>query len=141
MITLPVASLVILFLFSCGNTTAQQEESQQAGIDAEQVANDWDAAKEAYHEIMSSTFHPAEEGDLEPLKTRHAELAGAAKKWAELPMPEGMKGKGLEALLQKLQAGSEAIGTEVSGGSDEALTASITALHDVFHDIVGLCDH
>ena len=132
--------LALLFLASCGNTQApaEQSESPQAG---DQVTKDWDAAKEAYHDVMSGTFHPAEEGNLEPLKTRYTELSSAAKKWAELPLPENLAGKGLEELLPKLVTESEAIGTVVTTGSEEEITASITALHEVFHEIVGLCEH
>ncbi|MCB0571126.1 MAG: hypothetical protein KDC66_15235 [Phaeodactylibacter sp.] len=134
------AITALFFLISCGTPPTEKDGAQQAGTDTEQIAKDWDAAKEAYHDVMSSTFHPAEEGDLEPLKARYSELASAAKQWAALPLPENMKNKGMEELLQKLATDSEAIGAAVTSGSDEAITTAITALHEVFHKIVGLCE-
>ena len=51
------------------------------------------------------------------------------------------KDKGLEKWLKKLSDDSKAIGKVVQNGDDEAITKSIFALHDVFHEIIGLCDH
>ena len=100
----------------------------------------WDDAKEAYHHSMSSTFHPAEEGDLEPLKETYNELAVNAKNWLATPVPENLSQKELKVLLKKLDKESGKIGKLVEkGASDEELKVAIYALHDVFHDIVGLC--
>ena len=33
---------------------------------------------EAFHEVMSKTFHPAEEGKLDPIKTRSYEMVQKA---------------------------------------------------------------
>ena len=96
---------------------------------------------EAYHEIMRTTFHPAEEGDVEPLKAKYAELATRSKAWASMPLPEQYKGKGLEKVMEELEKESAAIGEVVRNGSDEEMTESIIALHEVFHKIKGLCDH
>ena len=100
----------------------------------------WDEAKEAYHHSMSSTFHPAEEGDLEPLKESYSELAINAKNWLATPVPENLSKKELKVLLKKLDKESGKIGKLVEkGASDDELKDAIYALHDVFHNIVGLC--
>lgn len=131
-----------LFLTACGNQPAEQQDANTATAEAEapEVASAWDQAMEAYHDVMSGTFHPAEEGDLAPLKERSGELAKASAAWAALPVPEVHAGKGLESMMSQLQTGSAAIGELVQqGASDEELTEAIVALHDVFHGIVGAC--
>ena len=37
--------------------------------------------KEDFHAVMSETFHPAEEGKLEPIKNRSQEMADKAMAW------------------------------------------------------------
>lgn len=134
-----LATLAIVFMVSCNNQQSGsngQETEQTASID-----QDWEAAKEAYHTVMSGTFHPAEEGNLEPLKEKYAELATRSQEWAALPIPENLQGKGLEEALKELETTSAAMGQVVTTGTDEEITKAIYDLHDVFHRIVGLCEH
>ena len=37
--------------------------------------------KDAFHEVMSKTFHPAEEGKFEPIKARSGEMLEKAIAW------------------------------------------------------------
>jgi hypothetical protein len=127
-----------LLVFSCNSSSTS---TASADVSAEQVAKDWEDAKEAFHTVMAGTFHPAEEGDLAPLKEKYDQLADVSSKWAKLPMPANEEGKGLDKLLNKLSDESTAIGKVVQGGNDEDMKNAIFALHDVFHEIVGLCDH
>lgn len=120
---------------SCGQTQkAQQTTSSSAA--ASDLAP-WNTHVDAYHEVMSTTFHPAEEGDLQPLKTKAGMLAERGAAWANMTLPASLKGKGIEAKLQALATGSREIAELVQkNASDEALTKAITALHDVFHEVV-----
>jgi hypothetical protein len=114
---------------------AQQEEMKQSEIT-------WNEAKDAYHKVMAGTFHPAEEGNLEPLKKKHNVLTYQASEWAALPIPKEMRSKELKNSLKMLKQESKSIGKLVmNGASDEELTKAMFALHDVFHTIVGLCHH
>ncbi len=47
---------------------------------AQSKAAPW-AEMKAFHAVMAGTFHPAEEGDLKPLKEKAAELQKAAEAW------------------------------------------------------------
>lgn len=134
-----LATLISL-LAACANSSSPPNETAAESSAVTAADSTWDAAMEAYHDVMSATFHPAEEGNLEPLKTRFAELATQAEAWAALPLPEKHQGKGLETVMQQLKTESAAIGAVVSNGADEEITQAITALHEVFHQIVGLCD-
>ncbi|MGB5027400.1 MAG: hypothetical protein WBO38_02790, partial [Chitinophagaceae bacterium] len=58
--------------------------------------------KEAFHEIMSKTFHPAEEGKLEPIKSRSAEMVDIATAWKNSTAPEGYNQKAIQKNLKSL---------------------------------------
>ena len=94
-----------------------------------------------FHTVMSQTFHPAEEGNFKPLRTRSEEMIKTAEAWKKSAIPASYKDvKGIETTLAKLVDGSKNIDKQVkANASDEELKKSITALHDVFHTIVGLC--
>ena len=107
-------------------------------ISAQSTFEKWPAIKE-FHEIMSQTFHPAEEGNLIPLKTRSGEMVQKANALSTEAMPEEFKTKAILASIAKLQSDSKKLDELINAkGSDADITKGITALHDVFHEIVGL---
>ena len=133
-----------LFFTSCNDTSTSSEEETTTEVEDDQVAIEkaFDDLKEDYHLIMAETFHPAEEGDLEPLKTRYAELASKSTAWNAATMPNKYVENGLDKSLALLAKESKEIGDLVqSGASDEDLTKAMFALHDRFHEIQGKCDH
>jgi hypothetical protein len=126
--------LILIMVFGISLTIqAQQKEMKKEVLS-------WEDAKEAYHHAMSSTFHPAEEGDFKPLKEGYNDLAVSAKNWMAVDIPESLDGKELKPRLKKLYKESSKIGKLIEKGvSDEELKGAIFGLHDVFHEIVGLC--
>ena len=93
-----------------------------------------------FHGIMSTTFHPAEEGDLEPIKTRSQEMIDKAIAWQKSTAPEGYDKKAAEETLKKLVAESKNLHKMVKEGSpDKELVAKLTTLHDIFHEIMEKC--
>lgn len=101
---------------------------------------DW-KEKNEFHKVMSQTFHPAEEGNLAPIKSKIAEMQAKAVAFqkseipAELPNKEEIK-KNLDELVN----GTKVLAKEIKkNASDEVIKTQLTALHDVFHKIVGLC--
>lgn len=48
-------------------------------VSAQSIFDKWVELK-AFHGVMSQTFHPSEEGNLELIKTRSEEMAEKAKK-------------------------------------------------------------
>ena len=106
---------------------------------AEEKSDKW-AELESYHEIMSQTFHPAEEGNLKPIRSQAGELAQRAQKWLDSKPPMMYDVPSIKAILVKLTAESKALSILVSkNGSDGDVKKAITALHDRFHEIVGAC--
>ncbi len=107
---------------------------------AETKPGSW-AELKAYHSVMSTTFHPAEEGKLEPIKTRSAELAAAAKAWLKSTPPAEFNKPAILAKLKLLDVESAALDKLIKGGkaTDAEITATLTKVHDRFHEIVGAC--
>lgn len=100
----------------------------------------WKELKD-FHTVMSQTFHPAEEGNLKPIRERSAEMVKAAEAWKKSAIPADYKNvKDIQETLNKLVDGSKNLDKQIKAkASDEEIKKSITALHDVFHTIVGLC--
>ena len=102
---------------------------------------DW-KEKNEFHKVMSQTFHPAEEENLAPIKSKIEEMQAKAVAFqkseipAELPNKEEIK-KNLDELVN----GTKVLAKKIKkNASDEVIKTQLTALHDVFHKIVGLCN-
>ena len=108
-------------------------------ISAQSTFDKWPAIKE-FHEVMSQTFHPSEEGNLEPIKTRSEELMNKAAVLLKSDIPAEFKTAAVLASAEKLQLKSKGLHKLVlSKGADADIKKSLAELHDVFHEIVGLC--
>lgn len=106
---------------------------------AQSIFDQW-AELKTFHGVMSQTFHPAEEGKLEPIKTRSAEMVEKAKALSKSTIPTQFNKPNMKEVLTRLYKGSKSLNKLIKkGGSDAEITKSLTALHDVFHEIVGLC--
>lgn len=98
------------------------------------------AEMKTFHSFMSSTFHPAEEGNFAPLKAKADSLLIAAELWQASPIPSDFKPVETKAALEKLVVECKAIKKAVNAGkANEQLFTMITGAHDTFHTIVGEC--
>jgi hypothetical protein len=134
-----------LIIAGCSSNTSTSEEATAEEETTEQEntadAGEWQAKMDAYHDVMSDVFHSAEEDNLMPLKDRADELADRASEWAALEIPETESQEMLRSKMAELRTGSEEISLKVAEEfSDQDLKDAIFALHDVYHDIVGLCE-
>lgn len=92
---------------------------------------------EAFHKVMSQTFHPAEEGQLEPIRTRSGEMLEKAIAWQNSSAPEGYQSKAVKKTLKELVKGAKELDKLVKDkGSDADITTKLTALHDIFHEVM-----
>lgn len=106
---------------------------------AQPKPSDWPELKD-FHGVMSQTFHPAEEGKLDPIKTRSSEMLEKAVAWQKSAPPAEFNKPEIKKELKELVKGSKELDKMVKkNASDAELTKKLTALHDVFHNIVGLC--
>jgi len=94
-----------------------------------------------FHTVMAATFHPAEEGKLDPIKKRSQEMADKAIAWQKSKAPEGYDKEKVEASLEKLVQGTKALNKLVKEkSSDKVLKEKLSGLHDIFHEIMEKCE-
>lgn len=100
------------------------------------------AEKDAFHEVMSKTFHPAEEGKLEPIKSRSAEMVEKAIAWKNSTAPAGYDKSAIQKSLGKLVKGAKKLDKLVKkNASDSDIKGQLTELHTLFHEITEKCEH
>ncbi|MDP1816811.1 MAG: DJ-1/PfpI family protein [Leadbetterella sp.] len=95
-----------------------------------------------YHTVMAKTFHPAEEGNLQPLLQNAVELAEKATTLQKSVIPSKYQKTGVKESISTLEKESKAIAKLVKKkASDEDLKKAIFALHDRFHEVMEKCNH
>jgi ABC-type Zn uptake system ZnuABC Zn-binding protein ZnuA len=101
---------------------------------------DW-KEKNEFHKVMSTTFHPAEEGNLAPIKSKIGEMQEKAIAFQKSVIPaDVVNKKEVQKNLKDLVKGTKALNKKINANaSDEVIKNDLTSLHDVFHKIVGLC--
>lgn len=105
------------------------------------IFDDWTAIKD-FHKVMSSTFHPAEEGNLEPIKTRSQELLDKAKLLKTSNIPNELKPKVNMETIDKLIKDCDKVHKLVKSKSkDSEIMKALNTAHDTFHEIIGQCKH
>lgn len=108
-------------------------------VSAQSTFDKWPAIK-GFHDVMSETFHPAEEGNLAPIKARSEEMMTKATALLTSAMPTEFKTKAILNSSEQLKVKSKALHELIlSKGSEEAIVTSLAEMHDIFHEIVGLC--
>lgn len=135
--TAPMASTSVVQTQAVAVPVAQEAVAQAPKTS---IFDEWSALK-TFHGIMSQTFHPAEEGNLAPIKTRSAEMVEKATQLANSEIPADFKTEKISTAVTKLKEGSQSLHALIqrATATDAEITFSLTALHDVFHEIVGLC--
>lgn len=93
-----------------------------------------------FHDVMSTTFHPAEEGNLAPLREKAGLLVERAEAWKKSAVPEGYNREKTPDTLKRLVKQCKKVKKGVKKGKTDAeLTAMITTAHDIFHEIMEKC--
>ncbi len=112
-----------------------------SSIASSQTKVEW-KEREDFHQVMGQTFHPVEDGNYTPIRERSGEIVEKAVAWQNSTIPaEFASVTGLKENLAKLVAGSEALNAKIKANcTNEEIKTDLTALHDVFHDIVGSCN-
>jgi hypothetical protein len=119
------AAIAVTFIGMTTNANAQKAE--------------WKELKE-FHEVMSETFHPSQEGNFAPIKARIGEMVQKAEALKSSTIPADYNNKKVKKAVAQLVKDSKTLQAKIaSGASDEEIKTSLSQLHDVFHKIVGLC--
>ena len=114
------------FAFLPKNTFAQAKATWQEMLD--------------FHEVMSTTFHPAETGNLAPLREKAGMLVDKAKAWQASAVPAGYDAAKTKDTLKRLVKQCKSIKKAVKAKkSDAELTTMITEAHEIFHEIMEKC--
>lgn len=114
---------------------------------APQSAQAQSAAKKAvwqemhdFHDVMSTSFHPAEEKNFAPLKEKSGMLVERAKAWQASAVPAGYKPEITKEVLKRLVKQCKKVDKMVRKGKPDAeLFAGINTAHDIFHEIMEKC--
>jgi hypothetical protein len=118
--------VIIAFLFTAGIVSAQSMDK-------------WPALKD-FHGVMSTTFHPAEEGNLEPIKSHSEELMTKAAALLKSDIPADFRTTAILNSAEKLQLKTKAVHKLVTSKAPDAdIVKALTEAHNIFHEIVGLC--
>lgn len=100
----------------------------------------WPEMKE-FHGVMSGTFHPSEDGNLEPIKTRSAEMLKKAELWLKSTPPKEFDKPNVKETLTLLVEECKQMDALVQKkASDEELKKALFNLHERFHSVVGACN-
>jgi len=122
-----VKALFIMFAISLATLSVYSQETK------------WQQMED-FHAVMSVTFHPAEDGNLKPLKEKAGDLATNAKVWQKGAVPEGFNAGVTKPILKRLVKQCNAINKAVvAGKTDEELKKMIIEAHDIFHEIKEKC--
>ena len=105
-----------------------------------QSKSEW-KEKDDFHVVMSQTFHPAEEGNFNPIRERSGEMVEQAILWQKSAIPADFKEvKSIKKNLKRLVKDSKKLDKKIKkDATNEVIFADLIALHDVFHSLVGLC--
>lgn len=99
----------------------------------------WPALGE-FHNVMSATFHPAEKGDFDPVKQRSGELADKASLLGKSLVPAQYDKPEIRVALKELKTKTTQLNKIIlKKAKDEKINTALIAVHDTFHNIVGLC--
>lgn len=94
-----------------------------------------------FHGVMSQTFHPSEEGDLKPIKSRVGEFLEKAEALRTSNIPaEFTKASVKEATDALVKEAKELKALIEKGGKDDDIAKALNHLHDTFHTIVERCN-
>ncbi len=99
-------------------------------------------ALQTFHGVMSETFHPSEEGKLEPIKARSTEMYEKAVAVSKSTIPSELKGKkGIKEAVADLVKGTKELDALIKAkSSDEVIKTKLASLHDTFHIIIETCN-
>jgi len=102
--------------------------------------DNWPALKD-FHKVMSQTFHPAETGNLQPLRTRANELLAKSLLLKNSTPPLSLNKPSIQDAMSLLMSQCLEIQKSVAKkAKDEKLKKQIIEAHDTFHVIQGLCN-
>src|SRR6187399_1767375 len=123
-----IAAIVTAFAISTANSQTPVTSQAQ-----------W-PEKNEFHKVMAQTYHPSEEGNFEPIRSRIGEMHEKAVAWMNSTPPKEYDKPEIKSTMKEMIAQIEVLkGMIEKKASNDELKPKMEALHDTFHKIVGLC--
>jgi superoxide dismutase len=99
----------------------------------------WQELKD-FHQVMSQTFHPSEDGNLKPIKERIGEMVQKAESLTKSTIPTEFNSKEVIQVTKDLETDAKKLDKMIKvKANDEKIKLALEKLHDTFHKIIGLC--
>jgi len=96
--------------------------------------------KNEFHKVMAQTYHPSEEGNYEPIRSRIGEMQEKAVAWMNSTPPKEYDKPEIKATQKEMLGQIVELKAMIDKkATNEELKPKMEALHDTFHKIVGLC--
>ena len=92
-----------------------------------------------FHTVMNATFHPSEEGNVEPIKKQLKDFVKKAEALTKNKMPEMFATPEIKAAAENMVSSTKAFQKNFKKFSDEQLVTELHALHEVFHALTNVC--
>lgn len=104
------------------------------------IAKDsWKPLKQ-FHTVISETFHPAESGNLDPIKKRSSELMLQAINLKSSVIPKSFDTAEIRLAIDELVKGTNALHKMISKkAKDPVIKAKLFEVHESYHKIQHLC--
>ena len=129
-----VNSILLLLIFLVAGC---KEQNQKETAENKKVWKEMDE----FHTTLSGSFHPAESGQLQPVKDSASILLSRAQTWLQSEVPAGYNAAVVSPLITQLITQADTLRAHVERAEgDSSLTVEITRLHDIYHQIVEKCE-
>jgi hypothetical protein len=93
-----------------------------------------------FHTTLSQTFHPAEDGDFKPIRTRSHEMLTSVKLVNASHLPKQYDTDEMKTTLKKLEKETDKLNAiVVRQEQSTTIMKQFTIVHDIFHDVAGMC--
>ncbi|WP_297509411.1 hypothetical protein [Flavobacterium sp.] len=110
-------------------------------MNAQSASTKWSQLHE-YHELLSKTFHPAENGNLNAIKNAHDYLVQRSEALDINTMPSELKSETLVAQVGILKKMTKKLSELITNKApDVEIMRTFQNVHDVFHKIEKECAH
>ncbi len=131
-------AMIIFLVIGCVSRKEKDPELDSPVVKDQSVWEEMDD----FHLVMAETFHPFKDSaNLEPVKMRAEELAVAANKWVDAPLPEKVDNDQVKSSLEKLKAQAANLAESVKTADDNVISDQLTELHDTFHELQEMWYH
>ena len=122
---------IVLWSFIVVIAACTQKKDQATEAD-----NDTWPSMDEFHMIMAESFHPfRDSANLAPAKANADSMVAAAGRWINAPIPAKANTPEIKEKLQQLKQEADAFAILSKTDDASATGASLTKLHDLFHEL------